>query len=163
MCAVLCLVTQSSQLFVTPWTVASPPGSSVHGILQARILEGVVISFSRGIFSNQGSNPHLYVSCTGRQVLYPLHLLGSPLFFILYTYSRNILFVPADYLKQSKDEKEERMRGKWRHACQPTVRAEVPPTTLPFRTRRAQTTGFVTTQVWWVLSECQLEWGKPHI
>ena len=26
----------------------SPPGSSVHGILQARILEGAVIPFSRG-------------------------------------------------------------------------------------------------------------------
>ena len=26
----------------------SPPGSSVHGILQARILEWVVIPFSRG-------------------------------------------------------------------------------------------------------------------
>ena len=26
----------------------SPPGSSVHGILKARILEGVAISFSRG-------------------------------------------------------------------------------------------------------------------
>ena len=31
----------------------SPPGPSVHGILQARILEWVVISFSRGIFPNQ--------------------------------------------------------------------------------------------------------------
>ena len=30
---------------VTPWT-CSPPGSSVHGILQARILEWVAISFS---------------------------------------------------------------------------------------------------------------------
>ena len=28
----------------------SPPGSFVRGILQARILEWVVISFSRGIF-----------------------------------------------------------------------------------------------------------------
>ena len=46
----------------------SPPGSSVHGILQARILEWVAIFFSRG--SSQGSNPHLYVSCIGRQVLY---------------------------------------------------------------------------------------------
>ena len=36
-------------LFATPWTV-SPPGSSVHGILQARILEWVAISFSRGSF-----------------------------------------------------------------------------------------------------------------
>ena len=26
----------------------SPPGSSIHGILQARVLEGVAISFSRG-------------------------------------------------------------------------------------------------------------------
>ena len=32
------------RLFVTPW---SPPGSSIHGILQVRVLEWVVISFSR--------------------------------------------------------------------------------------------------------------------
>ena len=37
----------------------SPPGSSVHGISQARILEWVAISFSRGVFLTQGSNPHL--------------------------------------------------------------------------------------------------------
>ena len=37
----------------------SPPGSSVHGILQARILEWVAISFSRGIFPTEGSNPGL--------------------------------------------------------------------------------------------------------
>ena len=35
------------QLFEIPWIVA-PPGSSVHGILQARILEWVSIPFSRG-------------------------------------------------------------------------------------------------------------------
>ena len=34
----------------------SPPGSSVHGIFQARILEWVAVSFSRGIFPTQGSN-----------------------------------------------------------------------------------------------------------
>ena len=37
----------------------SLPGSSVYGILQARILEWVTISFSRGIFPTQGSNPGL--------------------------------------------------------------------------------------------------------
>ena len=37
----------------------SLPGFSVHGILQARILEWVAISFSRGIFPTQGSNPGL--------------------------------------------------------------------------------------------------------
>ena len=31
-----------------PWTVASVPGSSVRWIFQARILEWVIISFSRG-------------------------------------------------------------------------------------------------------------------
>ena len=35
----------------------SPPCSSVHGILQARTLEGVAIPFSQGIFSSQGLNP----------------------------------------------------------------------------------------------------------
>ena len=35
------------QLFATPMD-CSPPGSSVHGIFQARILEWVAISFSRG-------------------------------------------------------------------------------------------------------------------
>ena len=44
----------------------SPPGSSIHGILQARILEWVAISFSRGIFPTQGSNPGLL---HGRQTL----------------------------------------------------------------------------------------------
>ncbi|KAB0344553.1 hypothetical protein FD754_021479 [Muntiacus muntjak] len=34
-------------LFATPWTVCSPPGSSVHGILQTRILEWIAISSSR--------------------------------------------------------------------------------------------------------------------
>ena len=34
----------------------SPPSSSVHGILQLRILGQVAISFSRGIFQTQGLN-----------------------------------------------------------------------------------------------------------
>ena len=36
------------RLFVTPWTVCSPPGSSVHEIFQAIVLEWIAISFSRG-------------------------------------------------------------------------------------------------------------------
>ena len=38
---------QSCLTFFDPMD-CSPPGSSVHGILQARILEGVAISSSRG-------------------------------------------------------------------------------------------------------------------
>ena len=45
----------------------SPPGSSVHGILQARILEWVDIPFSRGSSLTQGSNPSLpHCSTVGR-------------------------------------------------------------------------------------------------
>ena len=49
--------------------VCSPPGSSVHGFLQAVILEWVAISFSQGIFLTQGLNLGL-VHC--RQILYLL-------------------------------------------------------------------------------------------
>ena len=42
------LVAQSSLTLRDPMD-GSPPGSSVHGILQARILEWVAIPFSRGL------------------------------------------------------------------------------------------------------------------
>ena len=48
----------------------SPPGSSVHGIFQARMLEWVTISSSREIFLTQGSNSVSSISCTSRQILY---------------------------------------------------------------------------------------------
>ena len=35
---------------MTPWTVCSPPGSSVHGVLQARILEWVAIFLSMYVY-----------------------------------------------------------------------------------------------------------------
>ena len=43
------------EAFDAPWTVA-PPGSSVHGILQARILEWIAIPFSRDL-PNPGIEP----------------------------------------------------------------------------------------------------------
>ena len=61
------------RLFVTPWTVAYQ-APSVYGIFQARVLEWVAISFSRGIFPTQGSNqglPHC------RQMLLPSELPGK--------------------------------------------------------------------------------------
>jgi len=56
----------------------SLPGSSVQGISQARILEEVAISFSRG--SSQ-TKDQTHVSCTGRPILYPwatreVHVMG---------------------------------------------------------------------------------------
>ena len=45
----------------------SSPGSSVHGIVQARILEWVAVFFSRGSSRPRGQT---CVSCPGRRVLY---------------------------------------------------------------------------------------------
>ena len=42
-----CLIAQSCPILCDP-VDCSPPGSSVHGILQARILEWIAISFSKG-------------------------------------------------------------------------------------------------------------------
>ena len=47
----------------------SPPGSSVHWIFQARILEWVAIS-SAGNLPDPGSNPHLLHLLHCRQILY---------------------------------------------------------------------------------------------
>ena len=55
----------------------SPSGSSAHGIFQARILEWVAISSSRGIFSTQGLNPCLLCLLHWQAGSLPLHLLGS--------------------------------------------------------------------------------------
>ena len=38
---------------------SSLPGSSVHGTLQARILQWVAMALLQGIFPTQGFNPHL--------------------------------------------------------------------------------------------------------
>ena len=48
----------------------SPLGSSVQGILQARILEWVAISTSRGSSRTRDRTSVSYASCIGRQVLY---------------------------------------------------------------------------------------------
>ena len=65
-----CSVVQLYPHFLEP-TDCSLPGSSVHGILQARILEWFAISYSRGSsLPRQGSNPGLMLC---RQILYHLN------------------------------------------------------------------------------------------
>ena len=59
-------VTQSCPTLCDPMD-GSLPGSSVHGIFQARILEWVAISSSRG---SSCISYISYVSCIGRQVFY---------------------------------------------------------------------------------------------
>ena len=72
--AVLCLVTQSCSTLCNPMD-CSPPGSSVHGILQARILECIACP-PPGDLLNPGANPGL-PHC--RWILYCLSYQGSPM------------------------------------------------------------------------------------
>ena len=74
LCDNVCVHTQSLScvwLFVTPWTVWSPPGSSFHGILQARILEWVAIAFSRGSSWSRDWTHVCRVSCIAGGFLVP--------------------------------------------------------------------------------------------
>ena len=50
----------------------SLPGSSVYGILRARILEWVAISYYRGSSQPRNRTCISYVSCIVSQVLYPI-------------------------------------------------------------------------------------------
>ena len=61
-----CSVAQSSPTLWNPMD-CSPPGFSVHGILQARTLEWVAIPFSRG---SSWPRDQTCISCIGRWVLY---------------------------------------------------------------------------------------------
>ena len=75
-------------------------GSSDHGIFQARILEWVAISFSRGIFPTKGLNPGL-LHC--RQMLYHLSHQGSSIYIYIYIYSlHNLSFISSTYFRNSK-------------------------------------------------------------
>ena len=65
MCVYICAcsVTQLCLTLCDPMD-CSPPGSPVHGIFQARILEWVSVSFSRG-----SSRDQTHISCIGRRIL----------------------------------------------------------------------------------------------
>ena len=58
----------------------SLPRSSVHGIIQARILKWVVVSFARG---SSRLRDWLQVSCIGRQILYRWATREAPIIRVL--------------------------------------------------------------------------------
>ena len=76
-----CSVGQSCPTLFDPMD-CSPPGSSVHGIFQARILEWIAISFrwssSRGFSLTQRSNTHLLCLLHCHMDSLPLRHLESP-------------------------------------------------------------------------------------
>ena len=80
------------QLFVMLWT-CSLPGSSVRGILQARILEWVATPFSSESFQPRKEILISCVSCIGRWILYHQRQLGYPLGSLIC-----VFLLPALYL-----------------------------------------------------------------
>ena len=67
-----CMCTKLLQSCLTLYSPmdCSPPGSSVHGILQARILKWVAMPSFRGSSQPRDQTHVPCVSCIGRQVLY---------------------------------------------------------------------------------------------
>ena len=61
-----CLIVKSCPTLCDPM-ICGPPGSSVHGISQASILEWVAISFCKGSFQPRDQ---IRVPCIGRQIFY---------------------------------------------------------------------------------------------
>ena len=80
----LCSITKPCPILCGPMD-CSPPGSSVHGILQARILEQVVISYSRGSSCPRYQTCVSCIFCIGRRDFYHSCHLGSPFIILLVT------------------------------------------------------------------------------
>ena len=70
----VCVSVQLSLMLWDPMDYSSP-ASSVHVIFQARILECVAISSSRGSPQPRDQTHTSWVSCMGRQILYQMHHL----------------------------------------------------------------------------------------
>ena len=77
-CSCFCSVTKSCLTLYDPIHY-SPPGSFVHRILQAKILEWIATSFSMGVFQTQGSNTCLLFWQADSLPLSHLQSLSSPL------------------------------------------------------------------------------------
>ena len=79
----------------------SPPGPSARGISQARVLERVAISFSRGSFWPRDRTRISSVSCAGRRVLYSQQSKGRDYKLWTHTNSRELCWVIKDNSERS--------------------------------------------------------------
>ena len=75
----LLLLTCFSRVQLCNLVDCSLPGSSVHGILQARILEWAAMSFSRGSFQPRNRTQVSHVYLHWKQGSLPLAPTGKPL------------------------------------------------------------------------------------
>ena len=76
----------------------STPGSSRHGIFQARVLEWVAISYSRGSFWLRDQYWVSYISYTGRQILYHWATWEAP----KYLYSVHLTWIQQVFVEDQQ-------------------------------------------------------------
>ena len=97
----VCQLLSCVQLFCDSMN-CSPPGSSVHGILQARVLERVVIPFSRG---SSGPRDQTLVSCLAGRVFtvrVTREAPGSPqILFFNAIYNKEYMWSLSPFLAQN--------------------------------------------------------------
>ena len=95
---IVCLVTQLCPTLYNSLD-CKLSGSSVHGIFQARIMEWVAISFSKG------STLHLLCLLHCRRILYPLsHHHRHLLHYYYYIFYYNYLYNNNNYILELKSE-----------------------------------------------------------
>ena len=103
----VCSVTQSC-LTLCNLTDCSPRGSSVHRIIQARILEWVAISYSGGSSRLRDLICVSCISCIGRRILYHCYqwCYNSPILFCSYksvsTFVISAFSFSVNYFHESK-------------------------------------------------------------
>ena len=83
----------------------SPPGSSVHGVFQARILEWVAISYSIGSSWSRDWTHVSWVSCIVSQILYHC-ATWQAMFYLIWRYVSDLCTVHCDdaYLSLPSEE-----------------------------------------------------------
>ena len=111
-CVCVCMLSHFSHIWLNDLMDSSLRGSPVHGFLQARTLEQVVVTYSRGSSPSRDRTQVSYVSCIDRWVRYYCHL-GSPADIAMCVY--NVSIVLSHQLKYKSSD------GKWllglTHSC----------------------------------------------
>ena len=104
----VCVHAQLLQSCPTLWDPrdCSPPGSSVRGILRARILEWVAISSYRGSSRPRALTRIFCVSCIGRQILYHCATFTAEGLSIILVWGTNI---PSSHVPWQKNKNQKKL------------------------------------------------------
>ena len=94
-----CMLTHLSCLTLCNPMDCSPPGPSVHRILQARIIGVGCHVLLQEIFPSQGSNPHLLCLLNWQMGSLPLAPPGKPILYILHTHTHTHTYTQNFQLK----------------------------------------------------------------